>query len=284
MFTQSLYVLRLKDISRSLISCAGATSSVCIRASSRPRRSWWPSSRRSPAASRPTSSCPRDRSSTATSWRYQSVWGPAWRSRCSDQIGSSDRPLLSFEGNSWREALLQAHGLVSPLQVPPQGFCLLCEYWEDKEPNLLWKSFLVLVRLFFTCCYFCCQDKKQTLQTASPHHGGSQGCGEGHRPPVGDPTRVWNIWQEEVRPDPHFSAVNNCLVWPEIWKWLSTSCGSHSVLIEIEMLFTPATMIWYLVKYVGFFFIVMSKLLWSGVWEGCREHQLQNSPRPLRHF
>lgn len=63
-------------------------------------------------------------------------------------IRSFDRPLLSFKGNAWREALLQAHGFVPPLQVPPEGVCLFGESWQHKEPSLFQKSFLVLVRLF----------------------------------------------------------------------------------------------------------------------------------------
>ena len=106
-------------------------------------------------------------------------------------------------GNPWWEALFETYDLDFALQVPPESFCDFCKFcWGF--------SFFVKAKICApseTCCclcqsfirFFCWVDKKQALQTASPHHGCSKGRGDGNGHCCGDPTSVWNVWQEEVR-------------------------------------------------------------------------------------
>lgn len=83
----------------------------------------------------------------------------------------------------------------------PMALSLLCKYLlkafvssvspqKMKNAALRWESLSLFPceTFYFTCC--CCLDEKQKVQTASAHHGDSQGCEERNRPGGGDPTRV----------------------------------------------------------------------------------------------
>lgn len=174
------------------ISYAGVTFTICILASTMRRRSWWPSSKRSPAASPLISSCHRDPSSTAISWRCACVY-------LLDGLGASTTSgLLIVLCFLWRERLTWSS--FPSLWLCPSSASTswrpLSPQWVPYRQRILLVLKLLSFVLTFRCC---CLDEKQKVQTASPHHGGSQGRGQGHCACGGDSTRVWHIWQEEVR-------------------------------------------------------------------------------------
>ena len=160
------------------------------------RRSWSPSSRLSPAASAPTSSCPRGPSCTATSWRYGCPSHCLFLSVCW-QLFLLRLIFCSFIS---RELLTW-----SSFPNPPPWLCSANTSWR---PSFIqWvpcRSVTVSNGVIAVCSLlhsFCVSDEEQTLQTAPAHHGGSQRCWEGNCDRCGNPTGVWDIRQKEVRPE-----------------------------------------------------------------------------------
>lgn len=102
-------------------------------------------------------------------------------------------------GNPWWEALFETYDLDSALQVPPESFCGFCKFFCFCESRSLYSLWNMLLFMSILHSFFCWVDEKQALQTASPHHGCSKGRGDGNSHCCGDPTRVRNVWQEEVR-------------------------------------------------------------------------------------